>query len=105
MNWLQEEKARLEEVRKNTNQYLKFEENEMIEFTVDTKKPFEEVIDQWGKVKARIPCVVNGQTKFWDISKLNPVYNQMIDRMVKFETLFRVIRTGQGEQTKYALVK
>ena len=108
MSWLDQEKKAIEQAKQNNVKFVRFEENTVLSMEIDFSKPFEEIIDKLQKPKARIPIKLDGETTFksWDLSKLNPVYQQLIELGATGQTKFKVIRTGQGKtDTRYSLVK
>lgn len=88
---------------------LEFEEDKITVVEIDFSKPFKE----WKKtndndkkvVKSIIPCVSCGNEFFWWLNKRNPIYKDVIRGGRKGQTLFKIFRTGQKENTKYSMVK
>lgn len=110
-NWLEVEAGTL-----NTNSNfeklpaMKFlEENKIEEITIDFSKPFDKYTDTSNPkkniVKAIIPVMHNGERKIWWLNKANPTYKLLIEAGKKKQTLFKITRTGNQQDTKYNLLK
>lgn len=91
---------------------LKMAENKITELTLDVSNKFETYTgtSQDGKpiVKAIIPVVVNGERMNWWLNKKNPVYHQLLDKAKLSATdklTLKIVRTGQAQATKYAIVE
>lgn len=108
-NWLELE---AEELDKQTNfegeklPALKFEENKVVEFSVDFSNPFGEYNDIENKsVKAIINVTHNGEKKILWLNKKNPLYKELIHAGRDGKTEFKVIQVGTQKNTKYNLVR
>lgn len=103
-NWLEEEHKSLgEEKVFEQLPALKFEENKITEVVVDFSKKF----DKWtsdGKTKAIIPVMYQGNKYVWWLNCANPLYRQVVDAGLRDQRLFKVLRTGSADKTKYILV-
>lgn len=89
---------------------MKFEENKIVEFTVDFSVPFQKWTGDAGKgevMKAIIPCVDSRdkvKKNLW-LNVKNPLYSELIQRGTKGQTVFKVIQIGQQANTQYKLVE
>lgn len=109
-SWLDEES---EELAKGFTgerlPYMKFEENKIIEIDVDFSKPFanhtDKGMDGKEKTKAIIPVTHNGERKNWWLNKSNPTYRELVTLGKVGQTHFKILQTGNQQNTKYVLVK
>lgn len=107
-NWLEEEASN---VGMNTEggerlPTLKFEENKIVEFTVDFSNPFGTWIDSDKNVtKAIIPVTHKGEKKNLWLNKKNPLYAELVHKGREGQTTFKVIQVGNQSNTKYNLVE
>lgn len=106
-NWLDEEQKHLEECRaENLSPALKLEEGKITVFEVNFDDPFEKWVDpNEGTIKKIIPVIHNGEHKVLWLNVRNPLYKQIIDAGKLGTTLFKVMRTGQQKNTRYAIVQ
>jgi ribonuclease BN (tRNA processing enzyme) len=107
-NWLQKEA----EETKNTafdedrSPALKLEENKITEITVDFSIPFEKWEDEENHtVKKIIPVTSKGEKFVWWLNVKNPVYGQIVNKGLEGQTVFKVLQTGNKQNTKYTLVE
>jgi len=108
-SWIQQE---LEE--KGQNEFegeklpaLKLEAGKITTFTVDDKQPFQKWIDpNDNTVKKIIPVFKDDDEKFvfW-LNIRNPIYRQILEGLKSGKTTFKVLRTGERENTRYTLVE
>jgi hypothetical protein len=106
--WLNEEAEELNKNQPSGDRLpsLKLEENKMTEFDIDFSKEFEKWIDpKDNRVKKIIPVTHNGQKKVFWIAVNNPLYRKIIELGSKGVTHFKIVRTGQQKDTRYALVE
>jgi len=84
---------------------LKLEENKITEITIDFTNPFEKWTDQEsGVVKKIIPVESKGEKFVWWLNTRNPVYHKIVELGVKGQKVFKVLQTGNKQNTKYTLV-
>lgn len=84
---------------------LKFEENKITEFDVDTAKPWEKWIDPAdNRVKKIIPATSKGNKYVVWLYVGNPLYRKILESVAKGITHFEVMRTGKQKETRYVLV-
>ena len=84
---------------------LKLEENKITEMTIDFTKPFEKWIDQEsGVVKKIMPVEVKEQKFVWWINTRNPIYHKIIELGTTGQKVFKILQTGNKQNTKYTLV-
>lgn len=107
-NWLEEEIETTEkETQRTDHPALKLEEGKICIFEVDFSEEFEKWIDkESGYVKKLIPVMHEGQKKIFWLNTRNPLYLEILKSYKeKGQTLFKVLRTGMQQNTKYNLVK
>jgi hypothetical protein len=46
---------------------------------------------------------VNKESYLWSITKIGPIYRQLLDAMQRDQTAITVIRVGQGRNTRWSL--
>ena len=106
-NWLKQE---LEGVQSQPDfesvPGLQFIENQIVEFEISNDDlPFEEWGDIVNKIKKKIIPVTHNKVKknLW-LNTRNPLYKQILEKLSKGETHFKVLQTGNKANTKYVLV-
>jgi len=108
-NWLANEKEELNKQTSFTGEKLpalQFEENKIVDFSVDFSKPFDVYDDVENKcVKAIIPVIYKDEKKVLWLNKKNPLYKDLIHLGVEGKTEFKVMQIGTGRNTKYTLIK
>lgn len=100
--WLTKEKLELE-IEKPIGEYppaLKLEPGKIATFDVDFSKPFQKWIDGNGTKKI-IPVKHNGEDKVLWLNVRNPLYAHIIEKGIQGRTIFKVLRTGEGKETRY----
>lgn len=107
LDWLAQEQAELDQNRaEHTTPALTLEEGKITTFEVDFSKPFEKWIEpETGVVKKIIPVKYNGEERVLWLNTRNPLYSQIITAGTNGQFIFKVMRTGVKNQTRYALVK
>jgi len=111
LEWIEHECDMLEQEMKDYEERpnLKFPENEVIKITIDFSKPFQKWtgIDDNDKsiCKSIIPCTVKGEKFYFWCNTKNPIYRELIRAGRDGQDTFKILRTGQRKQTRYALVK
>lgn len=109
LSWLQQEATAL---AKNTTQYerlesLQLKDGTLVTFTIDASKPFEEWSEEKnGKVTVKkiIPVTHKGVKKNLWLNVKNPLYSQLIKKLLEGQLEFTVSTTGTQQDTKYTLV-
>ena len=108
-NWLQEELAEVKSTQTFEGERkpaLQFEENKISEFTVDISEPWKKWYDEENKTTKKIvPCKRGEVECVWWINVKNPIYREIVESCASGQTHFKVMQTGKGKQTKYAIVK
>lgn len=109
VNWLKDELKEVEESSTFTGEKLPALElpiNKNTKFEVDASKPFQKWIDPVDKTVKKIIPVSQGENRFvlW-INVKNPLYKQILDKLVSGQTKFNVFRTGEKQNTRYTLVE
>jgi len=105
-DWLDKE---LEDVRANTFDgeqlpALTLEEGKVTEFDVDFSHEFDKWVDPSDNtVKKIIPVIHNDERMVFWINIKNPLYRQIIEKGKEGQVTFRVMRTGQRQNTRYTL--
>lgn len=109
-NWLEDEFKSLAtggNIEKLPN--LKLEENKIAEITIDFSKPFQTWNGQDAKgkdvAKAIVPVTHDGVKKHFWLNRKNPLYGQLIAEGKSGKTTFKILQTGNQQNTKYVLVK
>jgi len=107
MSWLAEEQQVLEQNKMGTIQpALKLEDGKITLFEVNFQEPFEKWVDpQNGTIKKLIPVIHNGEHKIFWLNVRNPLYKQIVDAGTQGVNLFKVMRNGVANQTRYSIVK
>jgi len=88
---------------------MKFQENVIAEITIDFSQPFQ----KWNTTsmkgtpitKALIPIKHENINKIWWLNCQNPLYREIIHQGREGITKFKVLQTGNQQNTKYVLVK
>lgn len=108
-NWLNEEAEKLKE---NTfdgerKPALKLEENKMVTMTIDFSEEFKKWIDPADPtiIKKIVPVKVGEVELVWWLNVKNPIYGEIIRKGAEGQTVFKVMQTGSGKNTKYNLVE
>src|SRR3990167_10010396 len=88
---------------------LKLQPNKLVEIDIDISKPFEmwNGSDSKGKsvTKKIIPVTFNGQRmNFW-LNVKNPLYRELLEKIKKGQTKFKILQTGMQADTRYNLVE
>jgi len=106
-SWLEKEAQTVEENKFDGERLpaLKLEEGKITTFTVDFSKPFDKWKDSEGTIKKIIPVTHGGEKKVFWLNVRNPLYQKLILQGKKGQTTFKVLRTGQANQTRYSLVE
>jgi len=107
-NWLNEEMKELKNVAFDEDRApaLKLEENKITEIIVDFSKPFDVWKDEaTATTKKIIPVTCKGQKFVWWLNIKNPVYQQIIQKGFQGLTTFKVLQTGNKQNTKYTLLE
>lgn len=107
-NWLEREVETLKSSSYPENRLpiLKFEENKIVELTIDFSKEFEKWIDKkTNTIKKIIPVKVNGVDYVWFLNVRNPLYSKIIKKGSSGQRVFRVLRIGKNKETKYTLIE
>ena len=106
-NWLQEE---VEELKQSAfdgerKPALKLVENKITEITVDFSEPFQKWVDSESQVvKKIIPCKVGTEEFVFWLNTRNPLYHQIVEKGAEGQTTFKVLQTGNQQNTRYTLV-
>lgn len=108
-NWLEQEIAELtstSEISFEKLPSLKLVPNKIAEIEVDFSKPFQKWADKIHKsTKAIIPITSEGiKMNFW-LNVKNPLYGQLCNAGKNGQTKFKVLQTGNKQDTKYNLVE
>ena len=107
-DWLQSEAKEIEENKFSGELLpaLSLEEGKVTTFEVDFGKPFEKWTDPDSKMlKKIIPVTHNEQKMVLWLNVKNPLYGEIVAAGVKGQKVFKVMRTGQKQNTRYTLVK
>jgi len=86
---------------------LIFIENKTVDFEISKEDmPFKEWKDIVNKViKKIIPVTHNSEKKNLWLNTKNPLYKIILEKLLKGETKFKVLQTGNKGTTKYVLVE
>jgi len=87
---------------------LQFEENKIVEFTVDFSKPFNKWSGKQGTkdvVKAIIPVAQAEEKKNLWLNVKNPLYSDIVKRGTEGQTVFKIMQVGSQANTKYNVVE
>ena len=109
-NWIDEEIANATQQPKYEQlPALKLQPNKITEIDIDASKPFEkwDGEDNKGKqiVKKIIPLTSGGiRMNFW-LNVKNPLYRELLDKLKKGQTKFKILQTGTQAETKYNIVE
>jgi len=108
-DWLTEEQEELNQQKTFDGEKLpslQFEENKIVEFTVDFSNKFDKWEDTVNKsTKAIIPVTEKGEKKILWLNIKNPLYRDLIHSGVEGKNNFKVMQIGSKRDTKYNLVK
>lgn len=108
-DWIKQELDDVEENKFNGEvvQPLKFEEGKITKFVIKSvEKPFDKWIEkETGLVKKIIPVEHEGENKKLWLNTRNPLYGELLKRLHKGQTEFKVIQTGTKDKTRYSLVE
>jgi hypothetical protein len=105
LSWLQQEAQRLES--NNTTERLEslqLKDGTLVTFIVDISKPFGDWNDGNGLAKKIIPVTHKGTKKNLWLNVKNPLYTQLVRKLVEGQSEFTVSTTGTQKDTKYTLV-
>jgi len=107
LDWLDKE---VEEIKENKFDgevlpSLVLEENKVTEIEIDFSKPFDMWTSPEGTIKKIIPVMHKGEKKNFWINTKNPCYSEIVMGGKNGETKFKIMRTGQKQNTRYTLVK
>jgi len=106
--WLQEEAENLKTTAFNEERLpaLKFQENKITEITIDFSSPFEKWTDTENNTVKKIIPVTTKEGKFvWWLNVKNPIYGILIQKGSQGQSTFKILQTGNRENTKYTLVE
>ena len=107
--WILEENEQLDQTSNFEGEKLpalQFEENKVVTFTVDFTEKFRIYEDKENKAtKAIIPVVHKEEKKILWLNKKNPLYRELVKKGLNGETEFKVLQTGNKQNTKYNLVE
>lgn len=108
-NWLQEELAEVKSTQVFDGEKkpaLQFEENKITEFTIDISEPWKKWYDEENKTtKKIIPCKRGEVECVWWVNVKNPIYREIVESCAVGQLHFKIMQTGKGKSTKYAMVK
>ena len=90
--------------------FLKFETNKIINLKIDFTAPFEKKTDKFDELKAWIPVkVISKDNTFeemtWTLNTANPFYRELLVHGKEKKEDFKIIKTGEGQNTRYTLVE
>ena len=110
IEWIDVELAELAKHPSNTSfeklPALQLEEQKITTITVDFLKPFSVWEDrETGVVKKIIPVLHNNERKVFWLNVRNPVYREIVEAGKKGQNVFKILRTGQQKNTKYAIIR
>jgi len=107
-NWLQEEAKELNTQTEFDGEKLpalKFEEGKIISFNVDFSEPFKKWDDITNNTKkAIIPVTKSGEKMILWLNVKNPLYSDLVVKGSNGQTSFKVLQTGNQQNTKYNIV-
>ena len=107
-NWLQEEAEQNKsqtDFDGETFPALKFEEGKITSFTVDFTEPFRKWDDLTNNTKkAIIPVTSNEEKMVLWLNVKNPLYSELVNKGLAGQTDFKVMQTGNQQNTKYNVV-
>lgn len=86
---------------------VKFEENKIVTITIDFSNPFNKWNGMQGKkevTKAIIPCTEKDEKKNLWMNVKNPLYGELIKAGAAGETVFKIMQTGNQDNTKYTII-
>ena len=108
-DWLKQELKAIDEKKFDGERLpsITLEENKITVFEVvyDKVKEFDKWIDEKGNIKKIIPVMHDGQKKNFWLNVRNPLYADIIRTLAEGKTLFKVLRSGQKENTRYTMIK
>lgn len=107
-NWLQQEAEELKDTAFDGERLpaLKLEENKIAEIEVDFSKPFETYQDTENEsIKKIIPITLKGEKLVWWLNVRNPVYNQIVQKGIQGQKMFKILQTGTQKNTRYSLIE
>jgi hypothetical protein len=105
-DWLQEELNALEnseKIAKTT--WLKFEENRIKDLIIDFSQKWEKKSDKFDKLQALIPIKEGNELKTWGLNTANPFYRVLLKEGAKGKTIFKILQTGKGQDTRFAILE
>ena len=106
--WLKEEQEELKKIQpsENLKPALVLEENKVVEFELVKGAEWKKYIDSDnGSVKKIIPIIHNGEEMVFFLNTANPTYKDIVERAIKGQTKFKMLRTGQKKATRYTIVE
>ena len=105
-DWLQEELTALENPDSTIKMaWLKFEENKIKNLEIDFSIKFEKKLDKFDKLQALIPVKENNELKTWGLNTANPFYRALLKEGAKGKTIFKILQTGKGQDTRFAILE
>jgi hypothetical protein len=108
-NWLQKELAEIQSTQVFDGEKkpaLQFEESKITEFDIDISEEWTKWYDEENKTtKKIIPCKRGEVECVWWLNVRNPIYREVVEACASGETHFKIMQTGKGKSTKYAIVK
>lgn len=101
-DWIKTRQLKLQKQKEENSQFFKFPEGET-EILIDTAKPPEEVISNFGKPRTRynITIVKTGAKKIIDVGV--SLDSLIIEALMSNVNPMTVIRTGTDLKTKYGI--
>ena len=106
MSWIDEELTAFSEKDKIANvAFLKFENNKILTLTIDFTNKFEKKLDKFDELKAHIPVKDSGIDKIWTLNTANPFYRELLNASKSGKTVFKIVKTGNGQDTRYSIVE
>ena len=107
-NWLTKEVEELKTTSFDEDRApaLKLEENKITEITIDFSNPFDIWTDPETKtIKKIVPVESKGQKFVWWLNTRNPIYHKIVELGITGQVSFKVLQTGNKQNTKYTLVE
>jgi len=109
MNWIENELSTIEENTIFDGEKLPtlvLKEREVTTIEVDFSQPFKTWEDNITGKKAKIiPVTHQGEKKIFFLNVKNPIYKQILEGGKNNINVFKVLRTGTQQNTRYTLVK
>lgn len=105
--YLKDEQTKLNTNSSNNKERLpalKLETGKITKFSIIVEKPFEEWIDAEKGVRKKIIQVIhNGEKKNLWLNEKNPLYKQLVDKLITGQKDFYISTTGSQTQTRYEI--